>query len=242
MSGLRIDSVARPAPLTIQGKKNSAERPQVWSAFAPEAVLRTKVVADTYTENGFSIQIKSVLLIKSVSPNSLILAKEVIVNQEVELRFLDNNHNANQAGQQVLAVVAPLDGLDEVVLIRPRRHVIVNLRQADVPELNQGLWISHTCALQHAVQSSSRSTTREGHSLRTQQIVVPYVHKHITSAARCQQPLVRVPLGEEYLAVVFADHAYALSVGDQRYLIGQCVLCAILLYAIVLRKGNGLDL
>ena len=145
------------------------------------------------------------------------------------------------AGEQVLAMVAPLEGLDEVVLVCPRRHVIVNLRKADVPELNQGLRIGRACALKHAVQSSSRSTTRECHSLRTQQIVVPYVHKHVASAAGRQQPLVWIPLGEEYLAVMFTDHAYALPVGHQRYLVGQCVLCAVLLYAIVLLKGDGLD-
>lgn len=145
------------------------------------------------------------------------------------------------AGEQVLSMVAPLEGLDEVVLVCPRRHVIVNLRQADVPELNQGLRIGPTCALQHAVQSSARSAARERHSLRAQQIVVPYVHKHVASAAGRQQPLVWIPLGEEYLAVMFTDHAYALSVGHQRYLVGQCVLCAILLYAIVLLKGDGLD-
>lgn len=131
-------------------------------------------------------------------------------------------------------MITPLDGLDEVVLVSPRRHVIVDLRQADVPELDQGLRIGHTCALQHAVQSSSRPTSRESHSLRTQQIIVPYIHEHVASATRCQQPLVWIPFGEEYLAMVFADHAYALSIGHQWYLIGQRVLCAVLLYAIVL--------
>ena len=89
--------------------------------------------------------------------------------------------------------------------------------------------------------SSARSAARERHSLRAQQIVVPYVHKHVASAAGRQQPLVWIPLGEEYLAVMFTDHAYALPVGHQRYLVGQCVLCAVLLYAIVLLKGDGLD-
>ena len=101
MSGLRIDSVARPAPLTI-------ERPQVWSSFAPEAVLRSKVVADSYTENGFSIAIKS------VSPNSLILAKEVIVNQPVEIRFKDANGGGGAGWNGRTMVVNALQQTDGV--------------------------------------------------------------------------------------------------------------------------------
>lgn len=39
----------------------------------------------------------------------------------------------------------------------------------------------------------------------------------------------RVPLGKEDLTMMFLDDAYALAVGDERYLVSQSILSTILL-------------
>ena len=48
-----------------------------------------------------------------------------------------------------------------------------------------------------------------------------------------QQPLMRIPLGEEYLTVVLLDDPHTLAVGDQRYLVGERILRAILLHSTI---------
>ena len=74
MSALRIDEIQRPVTLSV-------EKPVVVSSFGPEAILRETIMADSYNDSGFSVEFHS------VSPNSLILAKEVIIHQPIKIRF-----------------------------------------------------------------------------------------------------------------------------------------------------------
>ena len=117
-----------------------------------------------------------------------------------------------------------------MIFISSLRYFVVALRNADVPQLNQRLLLSYRSALDHRIQSQRawRTSVRDSHSLRTQQVVVPNVNKHITGASSRQQPLTWVPLGKEYFALMLFDDANTLAIGNQRNLVLKRVGSAVL--------------
>lgn len=153
------------------------------------------------------------------------------------LNVPDTRYVVVRAGEQEVARVAPLYGLYEVILVGPLRYLIITLRYAYVAQLYQWFCLGYRRSWYDSIQSEGASacgaTCRDGHALRTQEIVIPYVDEHVAGAASGQQPLMRIPLREEYLAVVFFDDPHALAVRDERYLVCQGVLSAILLHGTV---------
>ena len=55
------------------------------------------------------------------------------------------------ASKQIVTLVAPLNGLDEVVLVGTLRHFIIALRQTDMPQLNQWLLLCDRRSLDHSI-------------------------------------------------------------------------------------------
>lgn len=57
-------------------------------------------------------------------------------SQNFTLNVPDSSNVVVSAREQVVALVAPLNGLDEVVLVRALRHFFITLRYTYVPQLN----------------------------------------------------------------------------------------------------------